>query len=392
MKYFILVFSLLTANCIYGSTPEKILLNHDKQIKGELTLKDLVESIEYIPLEATDECLITVGMYQLFDVSDNYIVVGCYQSEAVYLFKRNGHFIKKISEKGAGPDEYLSLSNVAIDETRKHIVINDRYKMMLFSLSGKFLKAIKTPTNDDLLQLYYKDRFITGVPSGMMKDQDTCVFRLWDSNFNLINSGVKAIPVKPTLNTTRIAFTTFRYPFVSYLYENKFHVRETSLNETLYVVNDMDKIIPKYVIDEGKYKATVEMRADADYWSRVSNNGSILCITSIFETPSCLFMNYYKDRDCYCYYDKQQQKIFYLNSKEGIPDTIEHGIDFWPKKQKNNLLLRLYNAPELLELYEKQKGSSTTKGEKAVQKVKQVLRKLDVEDNPVLIIAKIKQK
>lgn len=374
------------------TTIPKIAIDPKNKTTGDLKLSDLVESVEYIPLETKDECLISVNSYyQTFDVSDNYILLFSSQLNTVYLFRRNGKFVCQVGRQGQGPAEYLWASNVYIDEAQGQVIICDRRKTLFFGLNGKHIKSISTIIHDDWQLQYFDNKFLTGLSSGILKDIDTCTYKIWDRDFNLINEGVNYVPVTPVGNwaSGRITFATFGVPIVSYKYKGRPHMRESSLNDTLYMVDEKDNIVPKYVIDEGKYKVTPEMKADRDLWNRVRHDGSIIGVVSILETE--LYLMPYYEQISYSYYNKQTKKLLYFDSKDGIPDDYLGGIAFWPKKQINNLWCRFYNAPELLEAFEKQKKLTPKGDAKTIQKVKSLMKKLDTEDNPVLIIAKVKE-
>lgn len=384
------LFLFVSFNAFSQSIPI-IEMSPKDRTKGDLKLSGLVESIEYIPLETKDNCLVSVGYFQRFDISENYILIWCGQTEVVYLFKRNGKFVCQVGQRGQGPAEYIHAGNLYIDEAKGELIVVDRRKTLFFTLQGKHIKSISTPIHDDYHLEYFDNQFVTGLASGMLKDIDTCTYRIWDRNFKLVKEGVKYVPVSPVGSwaSGRIVFATFGVPMVSYRYKGRPHLRESALNDTLYMIDNKNNIVPKYIIDLGKHKVTPEMKADRDLWNKVLYDGSVVGIVSILETESYLLPYY--DFNGFSYYNKQSKKLLYFDSKTGIPDDYAGGIDFWPKKQINNLWCRFYNAPELQEAYEKQKKITPKGDAKTIQKVKSILKKLDSEDNPVLIIAKIKE-
>jgi hypothetical protein len=111
--------------------------------------------------------------------------------------------------------------------------------------------------------------------------------------------------------------------------------------------------------------------------------------TEIYETPSTFLYELDYNNELkgtpLGYYDKQSRQAFYIPPMTGIPDDITGGVTFWPRKQKNNLLMRFYNADMILEKYNESKSAVTD------PKVRSILDSLGEEDNPVLVIAKNKQ-
>jgi hypothetical protein len=394
-KLFLLLLTTGIVQAQTIETIETIKFDPTSQPKGQLMLSDLAGSVEYIPLETRDECILVAGTeYQEFDVSDNYILISSGITGDVFLFKRNGRFVTKVGRKGQGPGEYLNSFNVYIDEPNGQLIVIDAaFKALFYGLNGKHIRTLSTPIRNEWHLAYFKNRFLTGLSSGMLKDRDTCVFKVWDGNFNLLRQGVKAIPVTPVGEWAgnRIAFSTYPIPIVCYQYEGYPNVRESSLNDTVYRINN-NTFTPRYILDQGKYKATPEMKADVDLWRRVIKDGTCMGIISLHETKQYLLFKYdYKRVYFYGYYDKQSKRVQYFDAKDGIPDDYTGGINFWPWKQKDDMWYAFYDAPNLLERYAKKK-ELTPKGPAATtQKLKRILHKLDTEDNPVLIIVKIKQ-
>ena len=83
-------------------------LNH--VVETEADLSDLLDSVEYIPLETNDESLLP-GLSKLLNVKD------CFYASAgteVMKFDRTGRFIGKLSMMGNAPQDYLSINDYDI--------------------------------------------------------------------------------------------------------------------------------------------------------------------------------------------------------------------------------------------------------------------------------------
>lgn len=68
---------------------------------GQVEIADEIESVEYVPLELTDESLIA----NILDitVTDEYIFVYSTRQDGVLQFDRKGHFLRRIAKTGNGP-------------------------------------------------------------------------------------------------------------------------------------------------------------------------------------------------------------------------------------------------------------------------------------------------
>ena len=169
------------------------------------------------------------------------------------------------------------------------------------------------------------------------------VYSVWDRE--LKNRYYKAVPAVLVENRSdaKVAIMSAG-PFITeYVYEGRNYVRETMLNYTVYVF-DNNVLKPAYVLNTGKYG----------------------------------------------YYAKSNGKISFLNSHEGIPNNYDGGIPYWPEKQRNKVWYKFYDASEFLEKTEERKGNPQAVSTAAAQKLKALVKKMDAEDNPVLVIAKLK--
>lgn len=139
----ILVFVSLLGVISGMSQIPKIGINPKSRPKGNLMLSDLVQSVEYIPLETNENCL--VGAISFFSVTDNYIAVYCHKTTQVYLFTYQGRFVAKIGREGEGPGEYLkySMQNIFLDEKNNQIFIHASYpsRLMYYNLKGEYIKS-----------------------------------------------------------------------------------------------------------------------------------------------------------------------------------------------------------------------------------------------------------
>ena len=369
----------------------KVDINPTSQPKGSLMLSDVVGQVEYIPLETKNNCI--VGNINYFDVSENYIAVYVYQTEEIFLFRRTGRFVTKIGRYGQGGTEYIELRGIFINELKKCVYVQDSRKLLMYDLSGKHLNTFSYNERISWIYAHYNNQFISGNIS-IRTNEDYFVYGIWDSNMKLLKQAVKGVPVELRGNRS----SHVGIPISCYIYQGFPHLKESVLNDTIYLLNKNNEFIPKYIINCGRYGATLEMKGDAENFSKNQNNGRIIGGMCFFETPNFLLASYqYIDKWIPCYFDKKANKLLYFNSDEGIPDDYTGGIDFVfvssfiNAKQKNNELYSFLNAYDLLKIYDKQK-KLTPKGPAAsVQKVQSLLKNLDPEDNPVLIIAKIKE-
>lgn len=111
-------------------------LEEEKQI----LFSSVFNGFKLLPLETKKECLI--GNINQMEVFDSIIyVLDSFVSKALFIFNRNGKFVKKIGCLGKGPGEYLDPMYFSIDPITKNIFILDfrQRKIIEFSGQGNFL-------------------------------------------------------------------------------------------------------------------------------------------------------------------------------------------------------------------------------------------------------------
>ncbi|MCL2738371.1 MAG: 6-bladed beta-propeller [Bacteroidales bacterium] len=107
-----------------------------------IKMSEFVDSVKFIQLEETGESLI--GSINKIFFTATYVIVEDRQQNTVFFFDQNGKYLKKISRKGRGPGEYLSLSSCMFDERKQQLIIYDilAKKILFYDLFGNFVKEI----------------------------------------------------------------------------------------------------------------------------------------------------------------------------------------------------------------------------------------------------------
>lgn len=105
----------------------------------------IVEDYYYLPLETTTNSLI--GQYRDIELFEDYIYVQDVETKLLYIFDKEGLFIRSLGQRGNGPDDLLHLTTFTIDRNKKEVVIYDSFKQEFFyySLQGSFKRRSTTP-------------------------------------------------------------------------------------------------------------------------------------------------------------------------------------------------------------------------------------------------------
>ena len=108
----------------------------------KLRLQDMA-SVEYVPLETTDDILLS-GNAALSAVGEKYILVHEHQLGDIYLFDRHTGKLKfHFNHKGQSGMEYTWIKNGTIlDEKAEEIYVCSQY-IQVYSLEGKYKRTLK---------------------------------------------------------------------------------------------------------------------------------------------------------------------------------------------------------------------------------------------------------
>lgn len=152
-------------------------------------LSEVASEVEFVQLEVTDESLLRDEIHNI-QVSDSYILVDDYFT--VCLYTRNGQFIRKIGQKGPGPEEYDFPLLLLLDDAKEEIYMQTIQNVKVFDLDGTYKKTIP---NTKLYELFsnlepamYKWNkyfFLRDRQPLVMPRQDIWTWALADSSFQI---------------------------------------------------------------------------------------------------------------------------------------------------------------------------------------------------------------
>lgn len=388
-----------------------IQIDPEQTSRGMLSLSDIIESIEYVPLETNADCLIgVIRQSQDIKVSNNYILVYCSSARLCYLFSRTGKFIGKIGDRGNGPGEYQNASLFSIDEKNRQIILStnarrDSGQVMYYNLDGKYLYSrfvdkrltvpIRAQFNNEYVAMHLNNPFIEGEPSFN--------YSVFSGDYELITQKIKNIDYV----STQRGIGTYPGDYWHYLYNDQLHVKNAVLNDTVYSITKEFQFAPKYIINAGKYSFSTQILSDPELYQKEYNRHIFLC--SVFETNHYVIISYtYNDENFYQYYDKRECRSMLFHSATsaipeghfgvdfalGIPNDYDGGLDFWPRQQNGNEFITWYDAS----LFVDNKNDLEPRGHqrsidqltKVASDLKEFQANHKTEANPVVIIAKLK--
>lgn len=139
----------------------------------EIGLEEVAE-IEYLQIELCDDFLFSEPPAV---VTKDYVIICRYIVGDILIFSRDGKPISKFNHRGKGPGEYSYIEKLLYDESSDEIFIKSANKIMVYSLSGKFIREI------NLLGMYIREVFVFDSETLLLYDD----YNLYPSPFSLIS-------------------------------------------------------------------------------------------------------------------------------------------------------------------------------------------------------------
>lgn len=125
-----------------GTAQERIEAEEFKSIPIDLNgpkarLSELVDKVEVIRLEETDQSLI--GMVWDLNMEEDYVVIPTDDRRMLYIFDSKGDFVTKFDRHGDGPEEYTTITSYWIKSDTLFIFDHYRKKLFEYSIQGEYL-------------------------------------------------------------------------------------------------------------------------------------------------------------------------------------------------------------------------------------------------------------
>jgi hypothetical protein len=119
--------------------------NHPRK---EFYLQDIAK-VEYIPFETNDNALMGRTI-KIFYVSDDYIIAANVVEGDVFVYDGKGKWKYSFNHKGQGPREYLYLRSIAFDAKAKELFVcewSSNSKILVYAENGTYKRTLPCPSN-----------------------------------------------------------------------------------------------------------------------------------------------------------------------------------------------------------------------------------------------------
>ncbi|MDR1098460.1 MAG: 6-bladed beta-propeller [Tannerella sp.] len=351
-----------------------------------IPLSEFVESIDIIPLEFNDSCILG-EIRKIVIHNDHIFLIESRRPKTVYRFDMQGNFLNSIGVYGQGPMEILELQDFSIneEENRIYLLDNAKHAVFCYAFDGEFIEKINI-------------------------NQGGTRFEYFDSHFYIYVDHPEKLRLYSLTVLNEKGHLENSY-FPSRLYPinigcNSFTKTKDSLflykpmNDTIYTLQETE-LKYAYFFDFGKYRfrpeeieniytekvKTLDVLLDKERFSGADNLhkvGKWLYFNKIYKLLQYSFLYHTETGE--------------LKVASHLWDDIEYmfyGKAFYG--QTENALIGLYNIDyikeniERYERYEREGYISKTVKETQMQKMKQLMRGDIPEDmNPWVLIYHLK--
>lgn len=381
LLFFVLIF--VAASCSEKQEKsESLVIDFEKNIaiKKQILMSDIASEISYIPLDSR----VIVQMINSFDITEDLIFAGTFP-DGLIVYDIQGNFVRKIGRKGNGPGEYSYGSAFAIDKENRKIYLLDRNKILIYNYDGHFQKEI-------LLQEYEGDFQDIRFSDGLIYLFEYISFGIAKYDWLVINPEGEQIFAK----TNKIS------PFKS---EVGGFGGVALCNSQMYYLNGVNDTL--FVADKKSVQPFAIVKWDElNKNTAGQNRGVDFNLLDMFKTQKFLFFRYYLKEAFYtaCYNTNDSEPFFVISAKNinhrdggpGIENDLDNGLSFTPKfyfKKGDDEFLCSYVYPYELKTRVTSYEFKETfpKHPEKKKELEQLANSLNENDNPVLMLAKLKE-
>ena len=366
---------------------------------GIKNAEEIFKDFEIVPLETHKNGLLKVDIATYY-VTDKYII-GMNFTGPAYLFDRKtGSFIRQISSRGRGPDEYNGpfFNQYGFDEKNNIIFVGQglhAWKSINIE-TNKVELIINKPKDEGNNEIFGTARVPWFLKDGMYVSFcnnktgiDKTKLIVFDNKGNLIKKYPNHLEYNTTGMTSMSSFPDL--PGIFYYYNGNTYFKECNYNDTVFRVSEKE-MLPHIVFKLGNRQPSYYHQRNVDF-----NKGKYL-IDFVYETNSFILFNFthhtetvevlgergFKRGTVHSgYYNKKSGQVFISSTSDlkssgytlsGIP------VSFIPISiNKNNEMIARIDAADLVENMNK-----------IGAQYRQKFRNIHEEDNPIVVIAKLK--
>lgn len=317
----LIIMTILCTSCSdsdtvvdYGVPVNTINYQFEKDLAENEDYYDLIDSIEILSLESSEDFLI--GNISGIQFNSKELFILDKKLNVLFKFSREGKGLMKIDSKGRGPGEYSKISDFAIYDNHIALLDGGTGKLLLYSLDGDFIDEFKIKTGA---------KFIGNVDDELLAAINANVTSMWsDKNVSIFDKKgdkLQSYMNVPTYveNKNLSLSKPVDYFKKELLYTNPF------LNKVFRITKD--SLIVKYAFNFGEYNLNQKFLIQnkklgaGDLFMKLNKEEDMVNVMDFFnETPKYISFRFLKKgKSHFSFYDKSNDKKYIFESKK-FPD------------------------------------------------------------------------
>ena len=394
---------------------------------SQMLLSDIAEDIEIVPLETKEETVFHCNLHIISCKDGILLCPGCDSDSRLMLFDRQGKFVRYIGSIGQGPEEYRLHPSIGYDEEKQEVWVPDETYMKVYGIDGKFKRRSFKYRDDEepywyangatrenrfyrLVDGYHIFRRMFPVPTMkepwqimVYNDAEELIAKIADPITKQHEERV-AVDILTAMPTT---YWESLAPVISF-----YHGSRNILiyaNDTIYhLPATKDKLEFRYLLKTGSENFKPEVLHSVDMVGDFLNK--FIQTFDILESQDYMFIVAEKGLYSYlCRFDKNTGEVQSIRNKgevvylktmrfhrrdvdvPGFTDDLAGGVSFFPEHTNDNEWIGVIPAERLLtEIDIEELEKKEVKLPHRKQQLINVLKNLKEDDNPVLMIVKLK--
>ena len=434
MKSILLLLIITLLGCSSNKKQEPISksgvpvinLSEDVSTVPSLLLSEAAEKLEIVPLEMTDESVLS-DITEM-QVTDHNIWIDHGREFYIYRFSRSGKFLNKIGSIGQGPGEYTTYSTFLVDEDKKEVyIIANTNGVLAYDFEGNFkrkivdiqmiLQLFSSPYDQYILN---NQKFFATQNFGLYRpiDKDS----LWSfvslgDDFqkkkyfkNPAHVGKEELIIANRANMDRMVNYWREYLTSMDTYNGQLTLKYPD-TDTIYCYDDAtNQLLPQYAIftdeEKGDYEAT-------HLWFKDRKSFDYFSIFSYYPTKDFVYLIGSKGEEVYTYcYNKKDGSVRLQKRQSAITERDVPWFSFPLRQMKRDFVLDNDLGGGDFTVDSRSSGkywidvldssdnenwididqikSSTVIDESKKKELIQVLENVTEDSNPILLIATLK--
>lgn len=354
----------------------------------KFTLSTIADDVSYIPLDNQ----VPIGLFYSFIFNKNDLFISTKESGLLH-FDNKGKFLKVLARKGNGPDEYHYGLKFAMDDENRNIYLVDRNTIKVYQLNGRLIRSFST-----------KDFF-----NGAARD-----IKFFNSSLFLADYGEDGTfkynwVITDTLGN-RLSYKYSNVKTPGFLFRgNTYKIGDKLcyynwLNDTIFSISPDFSFKPGYLFAQGNFRYPENIELNELVAGKKMK--TFFRPLSMFETTHFVFLRHtFRDKNASILMIDKKNKETYQGYVENYGACIENDFDgglhfmpdayqfcYYTNEYGHEYIITLIHPFELKTHVDSEAfQNSTPKYSEKKKELEQLANSLNENDNPVLMLVKLKE-